>query len=173
MERCSCLHGRTVRIFNDRWDQIALHAKAEPGKFRTSPDHIPVEKVSCVERGADYLLRSISHIGPYTRQWSEALVRTRGVESVRVLSGLKALAGKHDSARLEKACEIAQSHGAYRLRTIRELLKRDNSDYQQQFEFIAEHPIIRPLADYSLESVQQFRRNQIHENDTNRRTEEA
>lgn len=165
--------GRTVRIFNDRWDQIALHAKAEPGKFRTSPDHIPVEKVSFVERGADYLLRSISHIGPYTRQWSEALVRTRGVESVRVLSGLKALAGKHDSARLEKACEIAQSHGAYRLRTIRELLKRDNSDYQQQFEFIAEHPIIRPLADYSLESVQQFRRNQIHENNTNRRTEEA
>ena len=165
--------GRTVRIFNDRWDQIALHVKAEPGKFRTCPEHIPVEKVSCVERGADYLLRSVSRIGPHTRQWSEALVQARGVEAVRVLSGLKSLAGKHESARLDKACEVALSHGAYRLRTIRELIKRDKTDYQEQFEFIEEHPIIRPLSDYSLESVQEFRRNQIHENDTQRRTEEA
>jgi hypothetical protein len=68
---------------------------------------------------------------------------------------------------------VALSHGAYRLRTIRELIKRDKTDYQEQFEFIEEHPIIRPLSDYSLESVQEFRRNQIHENDTQRRTEEA
>lgn len=89
-----------------------------------------------------------------------------GVESIRVLVGLKSLAKKNDYARLERACKVALSHGAYRLRTIRELLKRDDTECQQQFEFISEHPIIRPLADYSLESLHAFRRNQFYESDT-------
>ena len=158
--------GRTTRIFNDRWQQIAMHAKAEPGAFRTCHEHIPMEKISCVERGAGSILRSIARIGPHTRQWSEALVQARGVESVRVLVGLKSLAGKNDYSRLERACKVALSHGVYRLRTIRELLKRDDAECQEQFEFIAEHPIIRPLADYSLESLHAFRRNQFYESDT-------
>ncbi len=83
-------------------------------------------------------------------------MQARGVESIRVLVGLKSLAAKHDVARLDKACKTALSHGAYRLRTIRELLKRDKEDYQEQFEFIEEHPIIRPLKDYSLESLSVF-----------------
>jgi transposase len=164
---------RTVRLFDDRWRQIALHAKAEPGVFRTCREHIPLEKVSCVERGADRLLREVARIGPHAKQWSEALVQARGVESIRVLVGLKSLAAKHEYARLEQACKAALSHGAYRLRTIRELLKRDNMDHQEQFEFLEEHPIIRPLADYSLESLHKFRRNQIHESDLDRFTEEA
>ncbi len=43
---------------------------------------------------------------------------------------------------------VAQSHGAYRLRVIRELLKRQAAP-QEQFDFIQEHPLIRSLADYS------------------------
>ena len=43
---------------------------------------------------------------------------------------------------------MASSHGAYRLRTIRELIKRQGS-LQEQFEFIEEHPIIRPMAEYA------------------------
>ena len=113
----------------------------------TCPEHIPTEKVSSVERGADRLLRHLSHIGPHTRQWSEALMQARGVESIRVLVGLKSLVGKHESARLEKACKTALSHGAYRLRTIRELIKRQGPR-QEQFEFLQEHPIIRSMADY-------------------------
>jgi len=165
--------GRTVRIFNDRWEQLAMHAKAEPGKFRTCPEHIPTEKISSVERGADRLLRYLSHIGPHTRQWSEALMQARGVESIRVLVGLKSLAGKHETAQLEQACKTALSHGAYRLQTIRQLIKRDKTDYQQQFEFIEEHPIIRPLSDYSLESLHKFRRNQTYESDPDGLFEEA
>jgi hypothetical protein len=84
------------------------------------------------------------------------MTAARGVEGVRVLVGLKALAGRHDSAVLEEACATALSHGAYRLRTIRELLKRQGRP-QQAFEFLQEHPIIRPLSDYSLASLQQFR----------------
>ena len=88
---------RLVRIFNYQWEQIAVHAKAEPGRFRTAGEHIPKEKVSAVERGTDALLRQVAAIGPQTRQWAEATTQARGVEGVRVLVGLKNLAGKHDA----------------------------------------------------------------------------
>ena len=88
--------------------------------------------------------------------------QARGVEAVRVLVGLKALAGKHDSQALEEACRVALTYGAYRLRTIRQLLKRQGAE-QQQFDFLEEHPIIRPLSDYSLASLRQFRRERNHD----------
>jgi transposase len=153
---------RLVRIYNDRWEQVVVHAKAEPGRFRTSPEHIPKEKVSAVERGTDALLRQVAAIGPQTRQWAEAMTQARGVEGVRVLVGLKNLAGKHASEALEEACRVALSHGAYRLRTVRKLLQR-NGQAQQQFEFLQEHPIIRPLSDYSLASLLQFRKDRNHD----------
>lgn len=153
--------GRMVRVFNDRWEQVALHARIKQGGFRTADGHIPREKVSAVERGTDGLLRQIAAIGPHTRQWAEATTQARGVEAVRVLVGLKALAGKQKAQALENACQIALSHGAYRLRTIRQLLKRHVPE-QQQFEFLEEHPIIRPLSDYSLDSLLQFRRERSH-----------
>ena len=152
---------RLVRVFNDRWEQLAVHAKAEPGKRRTAAEHIPRQKVSAVERGTDALLRQLATIGPQTRQWAEATTQARGVEAVRVLVGLKALAGKHDSSALEEACEVALAHGAYRLRTIRQLLKR-RGQKQKQFDFIEEHPVIRPLSDYSLDSLSQFRKERHH-----------
>jgi len=153
---------RLVRIFNDRWEQVAVHAKAEPGRFRTAPEHIPKEKFSAVERGTDAMLRQVAKIGPYTRQWAEATTQARGVEGVRVLVGLKNLAGKHPSDALEEACRVALSHGAYRLRTVRQLLQR-KGQAQQQFEFLEEHPIIRPLSDYSLASLLQFRKDRHHD----------
>jgi hypothetical protein len=153
---------RLVRLFNDRWEQVAVHAKAEPGRFRTAQDHIPREKVSAVERGTDAMLRQIAAIGPQTQRWAEATTQARGVEAVRVLVGLKALAGKYSTAALEQACQTALSYGVYRLRTIRQLLQRQ-SPLQEQFAFIEEHPIIRPLSDYSLSSLHQFRRERKHD----------
>jgi len=153
-----------VRIFNDRWEKITIHAKVEPGQFQTSSQHIPTEKFSAVERGAKHLLERVARIGPHTRAWAEATVQARGVQAVRVLVGLKALTHKHDAQALENACQMALSHGAYRLRTIRQLLKRNaQRKGQQQFEFIEHHPVIRPLSDYSLNSLQQFRKERQHE----------
>jgi hypothetical protein len=80
-----------------------------------------------------------------------------------VLVGLKALAGKHRVESLERACQTALAHGAYRLRTIRALLKRQAEQQQQPFEFLEEHPLIRPLSDYSLASLQQFRQERPHD----------
>ena len=139
-----------------------MHSKCEPGRFRTDAAHIPSQKVSAVERGTDALLRQIARIGPHTKAWSEATINVRGVEGIRVLVGLKALASKHPASSLEEACETALGHGAHRLRSIRQLLKRSAAK-QQQLEFIEEHPIIRPLSDYSLQSLTDFRKERNHE----------
>lgn len=156
---------RLVRVFNDQWRQIAIHAKSEPGRFRTDASHIPAEKVSAVERGADALLRRIAVIGPHTKAWSEAVIQSRGVEGIRVLIGLRTLAGQHDSAALEQACETALAYGANRLKSIRNLLQRPAPQKQQPLPFIEEHPIIRPLSDYSVESLNAFRKERSHERD--------
>ena len=75
------------------------------------------------------------------------MISDRGVEGVHVLQGLLGLAHKHCADAIEQACEIARGHGSYRLGTIRKLIRR-GGDRQQQFDFITEHELIRPLTDY-------------------------
>lgn len=139
--------GRIVRVFNQRMEQIAIHVRVESGRFSTLGQHIASGKISGVERGAAYYLERASRIGPATARWSEALVKNRGIESVRVLMGLMSLAKHHSSGEIEKACEVAWSYRAFKLRVVRELLKRQ-APKQEQFEFIEEHDIIRPLSEY-------------------------
>ena len=138
---------RVVRIFNGRFEQIAIHTRHEPGRFSTADRHIPSRKRSGIERGATYLLRKTELIGSHTGAWAAQMVHQRGIEGVRVLMGLLSLAKRHSADRIEQACELASTHGAYRLRTIRELIKRQG-DRQERFAFIDEHPIIRSLSDY-------------------------
>jgi transposase len=139
---------RLVRIYNRRFEQIAVHARHEKGRFSTHALHVAPEKISGVERGAAYLLGKVSGIGPHSRQWAEAMLHARGIAGTRVLQGLVSLAGRLSSSALEKACEIALSHQAWRLKTIRQLAGRQ-ADQQQPLPFLDEHPIIRPLDDYA------------------------
>jgi transposase len=140
---------RTVRIFNHRWEQIAMHVRSEPGRFRTHGEHIAPEKISGIEKGTTYLLNKVRHIGPQSHDWAQAMLHVRGIEGVRVLQGLLALSKRHTSESLEKACKSALSHGCFRLRTLRALLKRSDDAEQQSLSFLEEHPIIRPLSDYA------------------------
>jgi hypothetical protein len=139
---------RLVRIFNCRWEQIAVHVRHEQGRFSTQGQHVPKEKINGAERGAEYLLNKVSFIGEQSHQWAQAMLHARGIEGTRVLLGLLALSQKHSSHTLEKACEIALSHGCFYLRTIRHLLQRQG-DLQQPLPFLDEHPLIRPLDDYA------------------------
>jgi len=138
---------RIVRLFNHRMEQIAFHVKHEPGRFSTQAQHIAPQKRSGIEKGAVYLLGKASLIGAQTGQWAQQMVHQRGIEGVRVLMGLLSLAHRHPSDSIEQACEIASTHGAYRLRTIRALIARQ-ADKQDRFVFLEEHPIIRSLGDY-------------------------
>jgi transposase len=139
---------RLVRVFNHRFQQIALHTRHEQGRFSTQAQHVAREKISGLERGAAYLLSKVAVVGPQTRQWSEAMVVARGIEGTRVLQGLLRLTHQHSCQALEKACEIALSHAAFQLRVLRELLKRHQGK-QEALPFLQEHPLIRPLDDYA------------------------
>ncbi|MBE7457302.1 MAG: IS21 family transposase [Planctomycetia bacterium] len=138
---------RVVRIFNTSMQPIAVHARQEPGRFSSQDRHLLPEKISGIERGSAWLLAQVRRVGPATGCWAEAMIENRGIEGVRVLLGLLHLTRRHDAESLERACDVAQTHGAYRLRVIRELLKR-LAPAQEQFEFIDRHPIIRSLEEY-------------------------
>ena len=138
---------RLVRIFDHRWQQIAIHVRHEQGRFSTHAAHLAPEKISGLEKGAAYLLGKVEHIGPRTHAWAQALLTARGIEGTRVLLGVLSLSKKQSSQSLERASEIALSHGSFRLRTLRELLKR-GAVQQTPLPFLDEHPLIRPLADY-------------------------
>jgi transposase len=138
---------RLVRIFNHRWQQIAVHVKYEPGRFSTQSAHIAAAKISGVERGKAWILGQIQVIGPHAAAWSEAVVRVRGIEGIRALQGLLALTKKHPVAAIEHACATATTYGSYQLRTVRALLGRQ-APRQELFQFMDKHPLIRPLSEY-------------------------
>jgi transposase len=139
---------RVVRIFDPRFEQLALHVRQEPGRFSTQAAHVAATKISGVERGATWLLTQVRPLGPQTTQWAEAMLQARGVAGVRVLQGLLALSRKHASVALEKACATAWSYGAFRLRTLRKLLQQQ-APPQAMLPFLDAHPLIRPLSEYA------------------------
>jgi transposase len=140
---------RTVRLFNGRLEQIAMHVRMEPGRFSTDARHIVSRKMSTLEHGAAWMLeRARTSIGMHAAGWAEAVMQTRGIEGVRVLQGLLSLGKRHAALDLEKACETAASYACYRLRTIRTLLKRQ-APKQESLAFLETHPLIRSLDDYA------------------------
>ena len=141
--------GRVVRLFDQQLRQIAIHAQHEPGRFATAAAHIVPEKRGGIERGTVWWLQKASAIGAHAGRWAECIVQQRGIHGIRVVMGLVSLTHRHPIHSVERACEAAQSHGAYRLRDLRNLLRRAGTNgMQEQFEFVAEHPLIRSLADY-------------------------
>jgi len=141
--------GHLVRIFTQQMEQIAVHVQQEPGKFSTHNEHIHARKFSNVERGAEWLLYRTGLIGQQARRWGKAMLANRGVAGLRVLIGLHSLTRQYTRGEIDRACEVALSYGAYRLRPIRQLLKRGDSGARQgQLELLAEHEIIRDMESY-------------------------
>lgn len=147
---------RVVRIYNERFEQIAIHARHEPGRFSTKDEHIASEKISNVERGAEYLLSRAARIGPHTGRWARAMLDARGIQGVRVLQGLFGMTRRYSAEVMEQACELALTHGSFRLRALRRLADRPSR--QEQMEFIQEHPLIRGMEEYGRIIRVSFRR---------------
>ncbi len=137
---------RLIRVFNGQFEQIAVHPRVEPGKFNTSRSHLADQKISAVERGAEYMLRKTLFIGSEAGRWAKAMLDSRGIEGVRVLQGFLHLSKKYPARAINLASKTAFQARMFRLRPLRELIKR-NSD-REQLEFADSHPIIRPLSEY-------------------------
>ena len=85
-------------------------------------------------------------MGSGAGRWAEIVVESRGIRGMRTVQGLLSLAGKHTSAKIDRACRLALGHGAYRLKDVRALV--DSAEEQTKFEFTAEHPVIRNMNEY-------------------------
>jgi transposase len=141
--------GHTVRLFDQQFRQIAIHPQREPGRFNTDAKHIAPEKRCGIERGAAPWLKSAHAIGAYAGQWAQTILQQQGVHGLRVVMGLVSLTRKGPAHAIDQACRVACSHGAYRLRDVRNLLKRSEpAQEQQMLPFVDEHPVIRPLTEY-------------------------
>ena len=137
---------RLVRIFNTRMEQIALHARTQPGRFSTDPIHIHSRKRAAIENGADWLLDRARLIGLHSGNWAQAMMKNRGPQGIRVLQGFLQLAAKHAPANIEAASQLAATHGVWHLHELKGLLQ--NPSAQDQFQFIQQHPLIRDLSHY-------------------------
>ncbi|MBK8915524.1 MAG: transposase [Phycisphaerales bacterium] len=76
-----------------------------------------------LERGAVWWLRKAQAIGPEAGRWAETLL-ARGIHALRAVMGLVSLTQRHASGAVEQACASARAHAAWRLRDLRNLLKR-------------------------------------------------
>lgn len=140
--------GRLVRIFNQQLEEIRVHVKQQTrGRFTTHPADIAPEKIGGMERGAEWLLRRANSIGEHADRWAQEVIRSRGIEGIRAVIGLLSLADRQPGALIDKACEIAISYGAYRLKNVRRLIDQKAAK-QEQMEFMQEHPIIRSMDVY-------------------------
>ena len=137
---------RLVRIYNDRFEQITIHCKAQRGAFSTQQLHLASQKISAVERGAEYLLRRAALVGPWSALWTRQMLQARGIPGIRVLQGFLALAARVPTPALEKACQMAAKHQLWRLRHLRRLCQQHAE--QQEPVFLQDHPMIRPLDNY-------------------------
>ena len=135
-----------VKIYDDRFCQVAVHARIERGKFSTHEAHIASKKRSAVEYGEDELVRRATLIGPQSEKWAKALMSNRGIEGLRPLIGFLSLTKKHSSRAIEEACRVALLHGAFHLRPLRHLLERPPT--VEQLDFLETHPLIRDLSEY-------------------------
>lgn len=143
---------RLVRIYNDRFEQIAVHCTAPRGAFSTQRVHLASEKISRVERGAEYLLGRASLVGPWSARWTRQMLEARGIPGIRVLQGFLALARQVPIPVLERACQTAAKHQLWRLRHLRRLCQQHPQE--PELALLQEHPLIRPLDAY--DAIAQF-----------------
>jgi hypothetical protein len=115
--------------------------------FQTDQKHLSSKKISAVERGVDHLLSKATRLGDGAGKWARQMIKTRGIEGVRVLLGFLSLSKRHSSEVINKASLTALEAGCFRLRPLRELCKRQAEELEQ-LSFKDNHPIIRPLAEY-------------------------
>jgi transposase len=142
-------NSQTVRLLNPRMESIAVHCTQLPGRFSTLGEHIHNEKIHTIERGIEYLLRKVRFIGPHATRWAETTIEDRGVAAARTLQGLLSLVKKYKTDKIDRACDTAWRSKASSYRVVTRLLENDSAAQQQTMDFVDDHPIIRPVAEYS------------------------
>lgn len=137
--------GRCVRLFNERMEQVRIHARLQPGRFSSS---LGTGGLSTpVRHACNHWVAQASVLGEHCGHWAQAAADARGPEAIRAIMGLCGLIKTHSASSMDAACAKALKQGARRLKDLRRLL--GESAEQSCFGFAESHPLIRDLGTYS------------------------
>jgi transposase len=139
---------RLVRVYTLKMATIAVHTRAEPGRSASEDAHLHPLKRRIADRGVAYLLERCQEIGPCAGAWAQAMYKHRGIEGVRVLQGLLALARTTSTDQLELAAGKALQRAGWRLRAVKEALHEPANVVQ--VDFLDTHPLIRDMNAYRI-----------------------
>jgi transposase len=137
---------RLVRVYNQQFEPIAVFARLPKGVFSSClPGRM---RQITMGRSLDYWLEQAAKLGVDCGKWAKALIDNRGPLAIRVLMGLLSMRRKHSPQSIDRACGLALSHGAYRLRDVCRLM--DIPAEHTNFEFMDSHPLIRDMVEYGV-----------------------
>jgi hypothetical protein len=139
---------RQVRIFNLRWEQIALSARLRPGQYDKCRGLGGGQ--GPLQRQLDYWLQRAQELGQPCGQWAQGVLEQKGPIGLRSIMGLVGLSQEQSFKTLNDACASALSRGAWRLKDVRALLEQRQREVQTHLDFARSHPLIRNLAEYGL-----------------------
>jgi transposase len=137
---------RLVRVYNQRFEQVCVRPVQRPGQF-TAPLGARGGSSGGVERDKAYWLRRCARMGDHCGLWALEVIAQRGDTGIRVLQGLVSMAGQNVGAELDRVCQRALGHGAYRLADLRRLLAQPTT--QTTLTFMENHALIRDLREYT------------------------
>ena len=136
---------RSVRVFNQKMEQVQIHNRVEPGRFShvlgARGLHAPVIS-SC-----RYWISRAAVIGEQCGQWAQGAFELRGAQALRSIMGLCALIKQHSAIAINTACAKALKAGTYRFKDLRRLIGQQSE--QKNFAFADTHPLVRDLTVYS------------------------
>ena len=134
-----------VRVFNRHQQQIAVLPRKEPGQFSECLGSRG--RSVGMERDKAFWLRRCARMGDNCGLWALEVIADRGDPGIRLLQGLHQMKNKHSIRELDRACELALTHGAYRLSDLRRLIVRPTR--QESLPFMDKHPLIRDMREYT------------------------
>jgi transposase len=134
---------------------IAFHRAIQPGRFRTSKEHLPEKKCFTTLSFTNYLLEKCKAIGAGCTRWAQDALREREERAFRPIQGVLALRRSYEPSLVDLACVKAATLGSFRYHTVKLLcedsLKRD----EKADDFLQQHELIRETTEYAqyLESL--------------------
>lgn len=113
-----------VQVYLDH-RMLALHPLSDrPGRFVTSRQHYPPEKVAYLMKTPQWCLRRAADIGPSCEEMIRQLLGDQVVNRVAAAQGILTLAKKFGEARIEAACARALAHETVEYKAIRNILEK-------------------------------------------------
>ena len=141
---------RLIRIYSLKMESITVHPRVEPGRTHTDDAHLHPLKRRLADRGTVYLLERCQDLGASTGAWALAMCQHRGIEGIRVLQGLLALARKTPAEQIERAATKALQRAGWRLGDVKQALAEPANVVQ--VDFLEAHPLIRDMQAYQIPS---------------------